>query len=102
MQKLRSRTKKLIENGKHKDWWIYDWLPAKKLIKYDRLVMAHKILNDKCPEYLQDRLAKRSQISSYSARNGPDLHLPKLRLEFTQNSFQFTGTFTWNEIPQQH
>ena len=29
------------------------------------------------------------------------LHLPKIIIEFTKNSFQFTGAFTWNEIPQQ-
>ena len=63
--------------------------------------MTHKIHNGKCPENLQDRFAKRSQISSYSTRNSRDLHLPKPRLEFTKNSFQFTRAFTWNEIQQQ-
>ena len=100
MQTLQSRAKKLIENGKHKDGWVCEWLPVKKLIKYDRLVMTHKILNGKCPENFQDKFTKRSKVSSYSTRNSQDLHLPKPRLEFTKKSFQFTGAFTWNEIPE--
>ena len=102
LHKLQSRAKKLIENGNYKAGWVCDWLPFKKLIKCDRLVMKHKILNGKCPENLQDNFAKRPQISSYSTRSNRDLHLPRPRLEFTKNSFQFKGTFTWNEIPQQH
>ena len=35
LQKLQSRAKTLIENRKHKGGWICDWLPVKKLIKYD-------------------------------------------------------------------
>ena len=27
---------------------------------------------------------------------------PEFGLEFAEKSFQFTGAFTWNEIPQQH
>ena len=99
LRKLQSRAKKLIENGRYTDGWICDWLSVKKLIKYDRLVMTHKILNGKCPENLQDNFAKRPEISSYSTRNSRDLHLPKPRLEFTKNSFQFKGAFTWHEIP---
>ena len=100
LQTLQSRAKKLIENGKHKDVWVCDWLPVKKLIKYDRLVMTHKILNGKCPENFQDKFTKRSRVSSYSTRNSRDLHLPKPRLEFTKKSFQFTGAFTWKRDPR--
>ena len=50
MQKLQSGAEKLIESRKHKEGWVCDWLSVKKLIKYDRLVMAHKVLNGKCPE----------------------------------------------------
>ena len=28
----------------NKDGWVFDWLPAKKLIKYDWLVMTQKFL----------------------------------------------------------
>ena len=34
----------LIENGEHKEGWVCDWLPVKKLIKYDRVVKTHEIL----------------------------------------------------------
>ena len=64
LQTLQSRAKKLIENGKHKDGWVSDWLTVKKLIKYDGLVMAHKILNGKYPENFQESLPRdqRSQV----------------------------------------
>ena len=100
LQTLQSRAKKLIENGKHKDGSVCDWLPVKKLIKYDRLVMTHRILNGKCPESFQDKFTRRSKVSSYSTRNSRDLHLPKPRLEFTKKSFQLTGAFTWKRDPR--
>ena len=65
LQKLQSRGKKLIENGKHKDGWAYDWVPVRRLIKYDRFVMTHKILNGKCPGNLQDKFTKGTKISSF-------------------------------------
>ena len=99
LQTLQSRAKKLIENGKYKDGWVCDWLPVKKLIKYDRLVMTHEILNGKCPENFQDKFTKRSKFSSYSTRHSRDLYLPKPRLEFTKKSFQFTGAIQVERDP---
>ena len=45
---------------------VCDWLPVKELIRYDRLVMTHKILHGNCPDNLQNKFMRRSQISSYS------------------------------------
>ena len=87
---------------KYKDGWACDWLPVKERIRFDRLVMTHKILHGNCPDNLQNKFTRRSQISNYSTRNSQNLHLPKPRLEFTKKSFQFTGASAWNEIPQQH
>ena len=64
--------------------------------------MTHKILHGNCPDNLQNKFTRRSQISSYSTRNSHNLHLPKPRLEFTKKSFQFTGATAWNEIPQKY
>ena len=102
LQRLQSRAKLLIENAKYKDGWVCDCLPVKELIRYDRLIMTHKILHGNCPDNLKNKFMRRSQISSYSTRNSQNLHLPKPRLEFTKKSFQFTGASTWNEIPQQY
>ena len=102
LQKLQSRAKTLIEKAKYKDGWIYDWLPVKELIIFDRLVMTHKILHGNCPDNLRNKFTRRAQISNYSTRNSHNLHLPKPRLEFTKKSFQLTGTTAWNEIPQKY
>ena len=88
LQRLQSRAKLLIESAKCKDGWVCDWLPVKELIRYDRLVMTHKILHGNCPDNLENRFMRRSQISSYSTSNSQNLHLPKPRLEFTKKSFQ--------------
>ena len=73
--------KTVIENRKHKDGRVCHRFHVKKLTKYDMLVVADKVLHGKCPDILQDNFTKRSQISSYSTRNSPDLHLPKPQLE---------------------
>ena len=78
-----------IIDTKFKGGWVFDWVPVKKLAMYDRLVMKHMVLKDKCSENLQDKFTKRSKILNYSTRNSRGLHLPKLRLEFTKNSFDF-------------
>ena len=90
----------MIVKGKHKDGWVCDWMPVKALIDYDRLDMTHKLLYGKCSDNLQDKFTKMSQISSYSTRYKRTLHLPTLRLEFTKNSFQFTGVLTWKRDPR--
>ena len=42
------------------DEWVCDWLPVKQLIKYDRLVMTHKIQYGKCRDNLQDKSTQAS------------------------------------------
>ena len=69
------------------------------LILFDRAVMIYKIMNGLCPDNLRGRLVTRSQISSYQTRNQLDIDTPRQNLEFSKNSFFYSGAKTWNEIP---
>ena len=77
LQRLQSRAKFLTEDAKYKDGWVCDTLPVKELIRYDRLVMTNKIFHRNCPDNMQNKFMRRSQLSSYSTRNSQNLHLPK-------------------------
>ena len=52
-----------------------------------------------CPESLHDKFAERSSISKYDTRNKTDLQIPRLNLDFSRKSFNYTGLKTWNSIP---
>ena len=69
LQKLKLRAKFLVENTKCKDGWICEWLPVKELIRYDRLVMTHKILRGSCPDNLQKNYKHLSTIPDKTRRD---------------------------------
>ena len=62
--------------------------------------MTFKIVNQLCPEGLQNKFIERSALSKYNTRNMKDLHVQKLKLEHTRKSFLYTGPKAWNSIPQ--
>ena len=41
----------------------------------------------------------RSSVSNYNTRNPKDLHIPKLKLEFSKKGFQYASVRAWNDIP---
>ena len=59
-----------------------------------------KIINKICPESLHDKFAERSSISKYDTRNKTDLQIPRLNLDFSRKSFNYTGLKTWNSKPR--
>ena len=54
---------------------------------FDQAVMTFKIVNQLCPESLQNKFIERSALSKYNTRNMKDLHFQKLKLEHTKKSF---------------
>ena len=99
LQRLQTRARTLIEGSRLKDGWRCNWLSVQNLIKFDRAVMIYKIINGLCPDNLRGRLVTRSQISSYQTRNQLDIDTPRQNLEFSKNSFFYSGAKTWSEIP---
>ena len=50
-------------------------------------VMTFKIVNQLCPESLQNKFIERSALSRYNTRNIKELHVQKLKLEHTKKVF---------------
>ena len=93
------KMKTMIESSRLKDGWSCNWLSVSNLMIFDRAVMIYKTMNGLCPDNLRGRLVTRSQISNYPTRNQLDIDTPRQNLEFSKNSFFYSGAKTWNEIP---
>ena len=73
-----------VSQKQKKDEWSSNWLSVENLIRFDRSVMAYKILNKLSPESLWDKYQYRSAYSNYETRNvrisksqGLKLNMPK-------------------------
>ena len=82
-----------------KDGWTCNWLSVSNLIQYDKAVMAYKIMNNLCPNSLQEKFTMRSQISANATRNCQDIDISKRNLAFSKKSFLYSGAKLWNDIP---
>ena len=79
--------------------WSYNWLNVEQLIKFDRSVMAYKIMNMMCPESLWDKFPQISLHSNYNARNCKDIQIPRYNLEYVEKGCHFSALTAWNSIP---
>ena len=55
-------------------------------------------IDQMCPESWHDKFGERSSISKYDTRYKTDLQIPRLNLDFSRKSFNYTGLRTWNSI----
>ena len=67
---------------------------------FDRAAMMFNIVNVLCPKCLQNKFTERSVLSNCKTRNMNSLHIQKLKLEHSKNSFLYTGPNAWNSISQ--
>ena len=58
-----------------------------------------RIINKICPESPHDKFAERSTISKYGTGSRTDLQIPRLNLDFSSKSFNYTGLKAWNTNP---
>ena len=100
LQRYQDRAFDLIESSKIKDDYNKNILNVNQLMTFNRAVMTFKIVNQLCPESLQNKFIEMSALSKYNTRNMKDLHVQKLKLEHTKKSFLYTGPKAWNSIPQ--
>ena len=100
LQKYQNMALDLIEYSKAKDAWNKKLMNISQLIMFDRAVMTYEIVNQLCPEGLQNKFIERSVISKYNARNRRDLLVQNPKLEYTKRGFLYTGPVAWNNIPQ--
>ena len=76
------------------------WLSVENLVRFDRSVMAYKILNKLSPESLWDQYQYKSQYSNYETRNCKDLQIPRLRTEHAKKRFYYSALKALNDIPE--
>ena len=91
LQRLQNRAFEIIQGSKIKDFFIRPTLSMDQMFQFDRSVLMYKIINKICPESLNDKFAERSSISKYDTRNKADLQIPRLNLDFSRKSFNYTG-----------
>ena len=72
---IPKQSTRLIESSKVKDAWNKNLMHISQLMTFDRAVMTYKIVNQLCPEGLQNKFIERSVISKYNTRNRRDLHV---------------------------
>ena len=99
LQRLQNRAFEIIQASKIKNSLIRPTFSIDQMFQFDRSVLMYKIINKICPESLHDKFAERSSISKYDTRNKTDLQIPRLNLDFSRKSFNYTGLKTWNSIP---
>ena len=77
------------------------WLPIRARIVYKILLLTHKALNGKAPNYLRELLViKQAVRSSRSAKNETVLVVPAAKLKSGgSRSFSFAAPTIWNHLP---
>ena len=100
LQWLQNRAFNIIDSLRFTDSGERRPLNVNQLMLYDRSVMTFKIVNNLCPEILQNKFQERSSISKYNTRNIKDLHFQRPDLECVKKSFYYTRVGVWNSIPQ--
>ena len=98
LQHLQDRARTIIENARLKDNWSCDWLSIENVIRFDRSVMAYRIINKLSPENLWGEIQQRSSQSNYATRHCKDLQIPRLNTEHTKKSYQYSTVKIWNTI----
>ena len=99
LQRLPDRAPTIIENARLKDNWSCDWLSIENIIRFDRSVMAYKLLNKLSPENLWGKFQQRSSQSNFATRHCKDLQIPRLNTEHAKKRYQYSTVKIWNTIP---
>jgi hypothetical protein len=76
------------------------WLSIDRLLRLRDVAMMYKCLNQMAPEYLIQKLTKRSETHSYNTRTKDNIfNMPWCRTKTSQRSFFFHGPKSWNSLP---
>ena len=96
---LCNTCKTIVENARLKDNWSCDWLSIENITRFDRSVMAYKIINKSSPENLWGKLQQKSSQSNYATRNCKDLQIPRLNTEHAKKRYHYSTVKIWNTFP---
>ena len=66
--------------------------------QYHALVQMHKIITEKAPIYLRNRITYRSDIHQFNTRNRNLIHLKKLKKNVKKGSFFYKAAADYNDL----
>ena len=100
LQRLQNRTFDIMDSSRFKgSWERRSLINVNQVMNFDRSLMTYKIVNNLCPEILQNKFQEKSSSPNYNTRNKRDLHFQRLNLECVKKSYFYTGARAWNSIP---
>ena len=68
LQRLQTRAFDISDSSRFKGSWERRSLNVNQVINFDRSLMTYNIVNNLCPEILQNKCQERSSISKYNTR----------------------------------
>lgn len=78
-----------------------EFMSVRQLVNFNALMLIHKMLNGKCPEYLSDKIKmKRDNERGNRLRSRNDIQTIRATKLFTQNTIFYKGFKLFNEIPE--
>jgi exonuclease III len=106
LQLLQNKAMRVILRC-HKYTSIKDMLHAccllsiKQKLALQVLLLVHKIVNNKCPQYLCNDIKFNKDIHHYNTRGSEDITLGKQKSKFYQKSMMVSGFKLFNTLPRQ-
>ena len=78
------------------------WMKFPERVRYQKAILMYKMINNLAPTYLLDSFKFQSEIHSRQLRSSSplQLYIPKPKIEFFRQSFVYSGSSIWNELPK--
>ena len=77
------------------------WLPVRKRVHYNLLLITYKTLNDSAPEYLVNQLQDYCPTRALRSVDQNLLSVKKTRINIGDRSFAVAAWVLWNALPYQ-
>ena len=65
-----------------------------------RLVLVHRCMTNRAPEYLRKELRSNRELGLRRTRGHEKLHLMSVKSEWKRKSFGFKAAMDWNRLPE--
>ena len=75
-----------------------NWLPVDKLLYFRDASLTYKCVNNLAPDYLCNKLIKRSSIHDRRTRTHDSLQIPVFKTAAGQRSFAYRAVHIWNNL----
>ena len=75
-----------------------NWLSVEQLLYFRDAVMTYKCINNLAPDYLCDKLRKRSSVHNRRTRKHDSLQIPFFKSATGQRSFAYRAVEIWDNL----